>query len=170
MLTVNHFFLMTNSDKIWEFINSIRTMDIIIWGAFVGILVGAVASTMEKWYAGKYIKALLERQASCPENAVTLLALDISGKWYLKGALRPGKPLRKMLLSPENAPAADSTWNVPLYLPEENRIKAQIRYDNGKHPIRMLIISLVLLVGAALFALFAVPELITMLNNFIGSL
>ena len=131
-------------------------------------MLGAIAATMDKLFCQRMVKALLNRGAQTPENAVSLDELDIRGKWYLKGALKEGKPLRKMLAIPETLSVPAKAAEIPFYLPEENRYRAETRYENGRHPIMNLFIVGIALLLTVFFVLFAVPELLTMLDNFVG--
>lgn len=144
------------------------SLDVLVWGMFAGILLGVVASTVDKMFCQRMVRALIRQGAQTPESALPLNALDIKGKWYLRRALKEGKPLRKMLAIPETAAEAVKAAEIPFYLPEEKRFRAESRYDNGPHPIMTMFLCGVLLLATALFVLFIVPELLTMLDNFVG--
>lgn len=145
------------------------SLDVLVWGMYIGIVIGATVATLDKLYCGRMVKALTAKGATTPETAVTLGELDIRGKWYLRRALREGKPLRKML---GNGEIRDKkkTEEIPFYLPEENRIKAETRYENGRRPIFTLVLSILAMLAVVYFVLFAVPELLTMLDNLVGML
>lgn len=160
------------SEKIYYYQNlslpeNLDSLDVLVWGMYIGIVIGATVATIDKLYCGRMIKALIEKNARTPETAVTLDALDIKGKWYLRHALKEGKPLRKMLDSGEIVDKK-KTAEIPFFLPEENRIKAETRYENGHRPIFTLIIAILAMLAVVFFVLFAVPELLTMLDNFVG--
>lgn len=144
------------------------SLDVLVWGVFAGVMLGAIASTVDKLFCHRMIRSLLERGAQTPETALCLDALDIRGKWYLRRALKTGKPLRKMLAVPESIPADAKTADIPFYLPEEKRFQAENRYANGRHPIMDLFLIGVLLLVTVFFVLFIVPELLTMLDNLVG--
>ena len=55
-------------------------------------------------------------------------------------------------------------------LPEELRIRAETRYETGRHPIMTLILSLIALTAGALFLYFIIPELLTMTDNLLGQM
>ena len=131
------------------------TMTLLIWILYAGLLIGSILATFDKYYCSGFVRALRDTGADAAEKAVSLDKLEIRGKWYLKGALKPGKALRKM---------------VAVAGEEEKRAPAQLRYENGKTPIRTLILAAVLLTVAAIAAQFVLPELLTMLDNFLGTL
>lgn len=160
------------SEKIYYYQNlslpeNLDSLDVLVWGIYAGIVIGATVATLDKLYCGRMVKALIEKRAQTSETAVTLNALDIKGKWYLRRALREGKPLRKML---GNGVIEDKkkTAEIPFFLPEENRIKAETRYENGRRPIFTLILAIFAMLAVVFFVLFAVPELLTMLDNLVG--
>lgn len=144
------------------------SLEVLVWGMFAGIMIGVIISTFDKLFCLRMVKALLERGAQTPEAALPLNALDIKGKWYLRGALKEGKPLRKMLAIPETAAEIKKAAEIPFYLPEEKRFQAENRYENGRHPIMTMFLCGILLLVTVLFVLFIVPELLTMLDNLVG--
>ena len=54
-----------------------------------------------------------------------------------------------------------------FYMPEENRVKAELRFTEVRNPAGSFIFTVILLVAVAFFAIYAVPELLQMLDNFI---
>lgn len=161
------------SDKLYYYQNlslpeNLDSLDVLVWGIYAGIVIGATVATIDKLYCGRMVKALVEKNAQTPETAVTLDTLDIKGKWYLRRALKEGKPLRKMLGVGDESGDKKKPEEIPFYLPEENRIKAETRYENGRRPIFTLVVALLAMLAVVFFVLFAVPELLTMLDNFVG--
>ena len=144
------------------------SLDVMVWGMYIGIMLGVIFSTVDKVFCRKMINALLARGAQTPETALPLSALDVKGKWYLRWALRDGKPLRKMLAIAEGADSSAKAGEVPFYLPEEKRFGAENRFDPGHRPFMNLILIAVLLLFTVFFVLFIVPELLTMLDNLVG--
>jgi len=144
------------------------SLEVLVWGVFIGVTLGAIAATFDKIFCQRMVKALLERGAQTPETALSLRTLDIRGKWYLRGALREGKPLRKVLAIPETAAWETKTAEIPFYIPEEKRFQAENRFNAGHRPIMTLILACVLMLVTVFFVLFIVPELLTMLDNLVG--
>jgi len=52
-------------------------------------------------------------------------------------------------------------------LAEENRTKAEVRFTDVKNPVGSFIFAAVVLIAAAVFMMYAVPELLKMVDNFI---
>lgn len=143
------------------------SLDVLVWGMYAGIVIGATVATFDKMYSEGMLKALVAKGAQTPETAVPFGELDIKGKWYLRRALREGKPLRKMLGSVEAAAGAKPD-TLSYYLPEENRYQAETRFQSGRRPIFTLVLSILAMLAVVFFVKFAVPELLTMLDNLIG--
>ena len=144
------------------------SLDVLVWGIFAGVMLGAAFATVDKLFCQRMVNALVQRGAQTPESALALSDLDIRGKWYLCWALREGKPLRKMLAIPETMTGKTGTADIPFYLPEENRFKAENRFRNSRRPIMSLLLCGVVLLVTVFFVLFIVPELLTMLDNLVG--
>lgn len=144
------------------------SLEVLVWGVYIGVMLGVVAATVDKIFCHRMVKALLEKGAQTPEAALPLNALDICGKWYLRRALREGKPLRKVLAIPETAAGTVKAAEIPFYLPEEKRYQAENRFNPGHRPVMTMILAGVLLLVTVFFILFIVPELLTMLDNLVG--
>lgn len=144
------------------------SLEVLVWGMYVGVMLGAIYATVDKLFCYRMVNALVKRGAQTPESAVALADLDIKGKWYLRYALREAKPLRKMLAIPETMTGKVRIDEIPFYLPEENRYRAESRFQNGRRPIMSLILCSAALLATVFFVLFIVPELLTMLDNLVG--
>lgn len=144
------------------------SMTLLVWILYAGILIGSIVGTLDKHYCAAFVAALVQQGADGAEKAITLHDLEVRGKWYLKGALKPGRALRKMVEVAGEAPR--SVQDTAFYLPEEKRARAELRYENGKTPIRTLILAAILLTAVAVGAQFVLPELLQLLDNLLGSL
>lgn len=156
----------------------------IIWVVYAGLLAGSVIATIDRRCCARFLKALRQRGAITAESAVSLAELDVGGRWYLRRALRPGKPLRKALCAvvEETEPLAGLSFRLAklrgaepvreiaprFYLPEEKRYAAEARYP--EESLRTLILAAILLTAVAVLAQTVIPELLTMLDNLIGTL
>lgn len=148
------------------------SMRLLIWVLYAGIVIGSLLGTLDKLYCGSFVRALLDNEIVTAESARSLSEIETRGKWYLRRALRPGKPLWKMIAATAEGEdgSSVSAKDARFYLPAEKRDLAQLRYQNGSRPVRTLILAVVLLTVAAVLAQTVLPELLTMLDNFVGSL
>lgn len=167
------------------------SMIFIIVGIAVGLLIGIAASLICKVTSYKVIKALKAAGAVDEDSAKTIAELGLGKTGFVKSMLKPDSPLYKSVCCSGGFTAsADSSqkrhWNnkshreeVPgkfdfgtakFYLPEEKRISAELRFAEEKHPVRSFILSFILLAAVCVFAIFVIPELLTMFDNLLTQL
>lgn len=188
------------ADKIYSYENfdlsslSSESLEFIVWGICIGVLIGAFVSILYRSCAFSLIRRLIAREAFDESRALTVNELNPRGKRYLKRALSASdKPLRRYVAcaneeETQTRPArgfrkfwykrilgADVPARLPMdrarfYLPEENRIGAEVRFTEVRNPVGSFILTAVLLVAAAFFVIYAAPELLQMLDNFITTI
>ncbi len=179
----------------FSFENSTMSLTVIIWGLYVGMLIGGILSVYNKRYLGSVVRALLRDECLSPEHAKTLEEVGLSSKWGLRRALQDGKVLRKCIAvanveecripanpqkkwisslrcfftgSPEAKPKLNMD-RAQLYVLEEKKYHAQVRYEKkGTSPIFILVGGIVLLAVAILATIF-IPDLLTMTDNMISA-
>ncbi|MBE6542507.1 MAG: hypothetical protein E7672_08715 [Ruminococcaceae bacterium] len=169
------------------------SLNVIIWGICAGILIGLVISLICRAGAGSFISSLVNSGTSDPSSAKTIDELSPKYKGLVKFLmLGTGSPLRRAVVCAnrdeikvkkvsglkkfyyekflkDSVPEKIPLKNAKFYLPEENRITAELRYPVEKRPIHTFVIGLVLIIAAAAFLTFVIPELLQMLDNFITS-
>lgn len=166
------------------------TMYIIVWGLYIGIMIGVLGALITRVYSSRLITALVKAGASDPDSAVRIDDLDVKGKAFIKYMLRPGTALNRILevSNRDEFPVKEhsklaKSWHekflseeipekIPFdvakfYLPEDKRIGAELRFTVEEHPVRNFILAAVGLFAVACFAVFAIPELLTMFDNFV---
>ena len=166
------------------------TMYIIVWGLYIGIMIGVLGALITRVYSSRLITALVKAGASDPDSAVRIDDLDVKGKAFIKYMLRPGTALNRILevSNRDEFPVKEHSklakfWHekflfeeipekIPFdvakfYLPEDKRIGAELRFTVEEHPVRNFILAAVGLFAVACFAVFAIPELLTMFDNFV---
>lgn len=167
------------------------SMPLIIWGIYIGIMLGVLGSILCRIYSSRIIQKLIKNGCCDAASAKTLEELGLRKQWFVRYMLKDTTVLRRSVLlaneavKPVKAGKLKKFWyekflrdEIPtkldwdsarFYLPEENRIAAELRYRVEKHPIRNFILAAVGLFAVALFANFVIPELLQMLDNFITS-
>ncbi len=162
---------------------------VIIWGLYAGILLGVLYSLVMRVNSHKVVKALTEHGASTKSTAKTLAELGLANNRVAKRLLAGGSSMRRVVLCanesdfpPRQLTGLRKFWREiflrdPLppetdftiarfYLPEEKRAAAEARYTVEGHPVRNFILAAVGLTAAALFTMFALPELLKLVDNF----
>ena len=170
------------------------SMHIIIWGICIGVIFGLFMSLICRVGASSLIKALVKAGACDESSAKTIDELAPKNKRMVKYLLsKSDASIRRVVICsntdefpPQKAGGLKKFYyekflndDIPqktpfdvakFYLPEENRIGAELRYPADRRPISTFIFGSIGLVIAALFASFAIPELLTMLDNLLTQL
>lgn len=168
------------------------TLPIIIWGIYIGIMLGVLGSIVCRIYSSRLVQSLVKNGAMDENSAKTLAELGLGKQFVVKRMLKNEQSsLHRCVICAnredfipisnkfkvfwyekflrEEIPAKLDFSRAKFYLPEEKRISAELRYQVEGHPIRSFILAAVGLFAAAFFASYAVPELLQMLDNFITS-
>ncbi len=184
-------------DKIYSYQNldinaNDLSLPLIIWGICVGIALGVVYALVCRTASGRLVRALVRSGASDDASAKTLAELGLSKNLLARSLLKEGSSMRRSVMMTEGSFKEEkaSKWKIfwyktflrdeipqkidfsraKFYLPEENRIQAEVRYPAEKHPVFSGVLAVILLIGTGVFATFALPELLQMLDNFLSTL
>lgn len=180
----------------FELYNPTVSMEMIVWSLAGGLAIGALCSFFHRRSIGRLIRRLVAAGANTPETAITLEEAGHPKDPVLRYVLRSGAPLRSVILcanedefvrrAPSDSRGARGLRKLfsvegeekvvtdfrraRFYLPEELRIAAETRYDDKGTSVPSLLVSLVLIAAVAAAALYLLPELLTMLDNFLTML
>lgn len=150
------------------------TLTGIIWAVAAGFGIGLVAAYYNKNYVGETVRRLYKKGADTKETALTLKELGLSPTRLRIHALKENGALRKYIKFADEDVGDDNTRDFgtsKLYMPEEQKYAAIVRYEQKGHiPLFMLILSLALLAAAALGVTFAAPKILKVLDNFLTSI
>ena len=177
----------------FELYNPTISLEMIVWSLCVGLAIGAAASYINRRVVGDFVRRLLKEEIHSPEKAVSLEKIGCAKNIFVRHALREGTALRRIVLcaneeemvlkqpssqksavffrklfSLEDEPKRILDLNrARFYIPEESRIGAELRYDAKGTTLPNLILSLILLAGIGFAALYVLPELFTLMDNFL---
>ena len=174
--------------------NTTISLAVIIWGLYAGMLIGGILSVYNKRYLGSAVRALLAAGSLSPDTAQTLPQLGIKKQGFQR-ALREGSALRKCISVANEGdcclpPKPAKKWTAALrrfftgssepvkkldldrallYVPEEKKYHAQVRYEKrGTSPV-LILLGAVLLLIVAIVATYFIPELLQMTDQMITS-
>lgn len=160
----------------------------------LGMVVAAILAVYEKKGLGEFVRKLIYEDCYTPESAKTLYELGFRKNAAVRGALRSGslskivkcaqkvaydeQIAQKKAEYEQNATKDSPAFvSVPykinyetdaFYIPKEDSYAADVRYDKkGSGWIAVLVVAVLSLVVAA-FIIFILPEMLQMLDNFIG--
>lgn len=177
----------------FELYNPTISMDMIVWSLAGGLAIGLLCSFFHRRAIGALVRKLVAAGANTPDTAITLAEAGRGKDPLLRYLLRTGTPLRRVILcanedefvrrAPSDSRGArfarklfsreaeekvtTDFGRARFYLPEELRIAAEVRYDDEGTSVPSLLVSLVLIAAVAAAALYLLPELLTMLDNFL---
>lgn len=160
----------------------------------LGMVIAAILAVYEKKGLGEFVRKLIYEDCYTPESAKTLYELGFRKNAAVRGALRSGslskivkcaqkvaydeQIAQKKAEYEQNATKDSPAFvSVPykinyetdtFYIPKEDSYAADVRYDKkGSGWIAVLVVAVLSLVVAA-FIIFILPEMLQMLDNFIG--
>lgn len=164
---------------------------LVVMGLAIGLMIGVVVSYITRINSHRAVKALLFEGCLSPDTAKTVGQLNIRKKRQVKGIIKNGRHLEKVILCAnlddftiEQGKGFGKFWKEKVlgkeaqakidfdtarfYIPEEKRIHAEVRYSNeGMSPVA-LVITLVIIAGVAVAALYLIPDLLQMAENVFG--
>ena len=176
--------------------SSVVTMQSIVWGLFIGIIIAAAIVCYDKNRLGAFVREVTRQQALWPEKAKTLSELGFERNGAVKQSLRSRNHLGRIVRCVERdryeaeveaARAAyiekngsDKDFSMPpyrinfeedhFYIPDEEHYRAEVRYDNRGSGWRAFLL-VVLIAGASIALLmFLLPDMLRMVDNLIDIL
>lgn len=160
---------------------STTSMELVIWCMFIGLMLATICMFYQKKVIGAFVRALLGAKANTEDSAKTLKDLGFERNFPVRSALRSGGVLRKLVwetgdnyIENENG-VKYSARQTPMdvntarfYISEENRVRAELRYNEKGSDIFMLIITALVFLMIAYLAVEYLPALLDLMKD-IGS-
>lgn len=173
----------------FELFNPFISVKLIVWALFAGFVAAALLAVYNKRLIGGLVKKMLFENCTSPEKAMTVTELGYGTDWFVKNALRTDAALlrfvRRIDLKKEDDEKAEKEDARPektrgghdvidfstarFYIPEELKYKADVRYASRGTDFVSFGICIVIFIAAAFAAIFIIPDLIQLIDNFIGS-
>ncbi len=162
----------------------------------LGIVLAAILSVYEKRGLGEFVRKLLYEDCYTPETAMTLAQLGFRKNAAVRSSLRSGSLSKVVICTQKQAydeqiaqkkaayeqyatkdsPKFKSTpYRInyetdTFFIPKESSYAADIRYDKKGSGIVTVIIALGIALLLALFIIFILPDVLQLLDNFVGIL
>lgn len=174
-----------------------ESLEIVVWGLFIGFVIASLMAVYNKGLIGGFIKALLSNECTSEESAKTISELGYGTDYFVKNALRTNTVMRRFVVRVDyvlprfeseaagtDEPAAEKQPKVErtrggheiidfetarFYIPEELKYRAEVRYARRGTNVVSLIVTIIILAVAAFGVLYLVPEMLQLLDNFIGT-
>lgn len=177
-----HFVLLYDNIELY---NPFISVKLLVWALFAGFVVASLLAIYQKRLIGGLVKTILAAGATSPETAQTVSDLGYATDWFVKNALRTDVTLSRFVSRVDKAPAEGEEVPEPkktrsgrdvidfetarFYIPEELKYKAEVRYARKGTDFVAFGICVVIFIAAAFAAIFLIPDLIQLIDNFIGS-
>ncbi len=176
----------------FTFKNPTTTLPIIIWGLYAGFVIAGLLSYYNKNYLGEVVRTLVKKGANSPEKAITFREASLVAGYFRCRALFGDNPLSRYVkianpdeaLLPEKAESAFvaglrrffgfarkkkyDAHKVKLYVLEEKRIQAEIRYSERGTSLLVIVIGAVLAFILAVVLTTCIPYLLDLLDSVIS--
>lgn len=181
----------------FELYNPFITVELLVWALFGGFVFAALLAVYNKRLIGGLVKRIIAENATSPEKALTVTELGYGTDWFIKNALRKDAALLRFVARVDAPPAkahdngeeissevkSEAEAEVKseaenklidfetarFYIPEELKYRAEVRYAGKGTDFVAFGICIVIFAVAAFAAIFLIPDLIQLIDNFIGT-
>ena len=126
-------------------------LTLLVYGICAGIVLAAIYTLYQKSVPGALVRALLAADATSPEKAMALEALPVRGKKLLRFELGHNLVLRKTVLT------VGEGSETRYYIPEEQKYRAEGRFEQKGNGILSLVLTAALAFGLALLLFLIIP-------------
>ena len=170
----------------------------IVIGIAIGFLIASCMVIFDKRVLGDFVRQLLSYECLSKESAKTLEELGYHKNSFVRGALKNGVSLRRVVKCVEEEEflrsveklraeheASEGASNgkkvkyqepkfkmdpsvMHFYIPEEMKYTADVKFEKKGTGVHTLILSFVLVIAVAVALLFLIPELLQMFDNMVG--
>ncbi len=171
--------------------NPTTTLPVIIWGLYAGFVISGLLSLYNKIYLGDVVRALVKKGADSADSAVTFKEAGLKAGYFRCRAIFGDNPLSKYvkianpfeaeLPQKEEKPFVKglrrllgrerkkkySAEKVKLYVLEEKRIQAELRYSSKGTSLPIILIGIVLAFILAVVVINCIPYLLDLIDSLI---
>ena len=130
---------------------------LLVYGICAGIVLPAIYTLYQKSVPGALVRALLAAEADSPEKAIGLEALPVRFKKLIRFELAHNLVLGKTVLT-----AGEGT-EARYYIPEEQKYRAEGRFEQKGNGILSLVLTAALAFGLALLLFLVIPFALSMI-------
>ena len=145
----------------FSFLTEYKGLDLnmILISFLLGVVIASIGALYNRMFLGKIVRRIIEKGAFSPEKALSAEQLGFDPKnIFIKFALREKSTFRKTVFS-----VGDGVQKY--YIPEEKRIREEIRYRKKGNGMAGLILAAVIFTVAAVVLLTVIPWLIDSAKN-----
>ena len=128
----------------------------IIWMIMLGAAVATLSVYYNRRFLGRFVRALINIDATSPESALTLKELGVKMTPPLKNALQPGKSLTQIVVKTEDG---------RYFIKPEKISFAKAKYRTKDTTVLFVLMSLIIILVATLALTYIFPDVIQGFNE-----
>lgn len=149
------------------------TVSLAIWCIAIGMIVAVFCVYYNRTVLGGFVRTLMESGALSSDDAMTLAEAGYEKNFFVKRALKKGGMFRKIVFEIEDEIKVASEGHsfsarskpidldtARFYVAKENRIMAEMRYDNKGLDAFGVIVAIILIAVFAYLAAMFVPTIL----------
>lgn len=151
----------------------VKSIDTIAWCMFIGVVIGAGISVYFKEVLGSFVRFLIKNGYDSPESAPRFEEIKYAKNFFVKRAIRKGTYKRVMMTEApddDKLTANEVMLKSRYYIPKDLVFQAENVFSKKGTNWFALIMTVLLFFIVAALSLIVVPDLATMLDNFINGL
>ncbi len=178
--------------------SSMATLRNLVFGLLVGVITASLFIVIDKRVLGAFVRKLLSEDCTSADKAKRLCELDFATKYVIRNGVRRGTTLRSVVRCREeeeyNAqialqrekyeamraedkslpPFKEIPYEVNadedhFYIPEEKKYSAEMRFEKKGTTWLGFALVIVISVIAFIVLIFALPEILKVVDSFVGS-
>ena len=175
----------------WELLANGSSLELAIWGMYLGIVLASLLALYEKRVIGKFVRTILQRGALSPENAVTLSDLGYERNPFIRRTLRGKTALSTLVYMPgedhglPEDPEPDeelhpipairgkidlTSKNAKFYIPAPLRHRATIRFEQHGTHVMGVVVAILIFAAVAILLLWGLPKVIDFVSGVFSDL
>ncbi len=159
-----------------EYVSSIHT---IVYAMAAGIFIACLLAVYYRSLLGRLIRYMIKQKVFSPEQAVSIEDTPYKKNIFIRSALASGNAYGNVLyytdgercecIRPKGKrPSKEQIRQRKYYIPDEFRYRAEFMFKKKGNNLGTVLISIILIAALVVFCLFAIPDLLTMLDNFLA--
>lgn len=139
-----------------------RTLTVIVYAFCIGIILAAAYACYQKNVPGAVVRRIIATGALSEETAKTAPELGLTGKWLL-AELRRNVTLKRMVHRVET-----DGEETRYFIPEEEKYRAEVRYERAGNGAAGLLITVCLTVVLAVLLIRLLPVFLSLIDRLLG--
>jgi hypothetical protein len=159
--------------KFMDWLRNISALELTVWSIAIGSVCAILFTYYNRTILGGFVRTLISKEALSIDSAITLAEAGYQKNAFIRRALLKRDTFRKIvfevddeiMVASEGHSFSARTKPINLntarfYVAQENKIMAELRYDNKGADIFGIITSIIVVLALAYVVTLAVPHLV----------